>query len=256
MTKLDNGKRPEITSFVLHLAAMGCMLLDHCGGTVSNQMWMGFVGRIAFPIFAFLLAEGFFHTRDRKKYARRIFVFALISEIPFNLMMARQMVNPFQQNVLWTFLLGLGVMSLYEKIRCRKNLLLRLVLYVLATLGGYVLGFLAAVDYYGYGILVISLFYFTRPRPGMKPWHRVLLGLIQLGGMYWIAAEMIKGMMVPVSFFGLEFEVYKQSFWLLALPLIWLYNGKQGYYSKTVKYVYYWFYPVHMLILGLLLKLL
>lgn len=246
------GHRPGLSSFALHLAAMGLMLCDHLWGTfLGNLAWLGYLGRIAFPLFAFLLVEGFAHTASRKKYALRLLVFALISELPFNLCIEHRLLNPFHQNVLWTFLISLGMLCLFETIRPCRRPLLRILLYGLVTFGGYLLGFVGFVDYFGYGVLMVAVFYFTRMDPGMRPEHRVLLGLVQLGAMYYINCEMMMGLMIPVSVFGMAFSVYKQGFALLALPLIWLYNGSQGVYNKTVKKLYYWFYPVHLLILGL-----
>ena len=63
--------------------------------------WLTCIGRIAFPIFAFMIVEGYFHTRDLKKYVKRIFIFALISEIPFNLALGSRLFYPIHQNVLW-----------------------------------------------------------------------------------------------------------------------------------------------------------
>jgi len=101
-----------------------------------------------------------------------------------------------------------------------------------------------------------ALFYFTRIEPGMKGLHKVILGLIQLAGMYWINCEMMMGMMIPVSVCGFQFEVYKQGFAILSLPFIWLYSGEQGPYNKTIRNIYYWFYPVHIFVLGLLITVL
>ena len=182
----------------------------------------------------------------------RMFLFGLISEIPFDLMVSGSFVYPFHQNVLWTFLISIGVLSLYEKIQTYKSVLARVVLMVLVTLGGYLLGFVGFVDYFGCGILMVVLFYFTRMDASMKWPHRAVLCFIQLVGMYWINCEMLKGMMIPVRIFGFTVEVHKQGIAILSLPLIWLYNGKQGVYNKIIKNVYYWFYPVHLLLLGIL----
>lgn len=246
-----------ITSFILHVIAMSLMFCDHLWGTfLGNYEWLGYLGRIAFPLFAFMLTEGFMHTGNRKKYALRMLIFALISEIPFNLMMGHSVIGPFHQNVLWTFLIGIGMLSLYEKVKTYRYTLVRVLLYFLITVAGYALGFVGFVDYFGYGILMIGLFYFTRIDRKMKPAPKMLFALLQLVAMYWINCEMMMGMMIPVSFFGFETEIYKQGFALLALPFIWMYNGEQGPYNKTIKNVYYWFYPVHLLVLGMLITLL
>ena len=106
----------EITSFGLHIMAMALMLCDHLWATiVPGNDWLTDIGRIAFPIFAFMIAEGFFHTKNLKKYATRMLVFALISEIPFNLVMGSRIFYPLHQNVLWTFLIGIGLMWINEK---------------------------------------------------------------------------------------------------------------------------------------------
>ena len=109
-------RKLEISSLTLHIIAMAAMLLDHMWATVmSGNLWMNCVGRIAFPIFAFMTVEGYFHTHNMKKYLQRLLIFALLSEIPFNLMNEGTIVSPFHQNVIWTFLIALLMICGIEK---------------------------------------------------------------------------------------------------------------------------------------------
>lgn len=252
----DEKRRRGISAFVLHIIAMATMLCDHLWGTffVKSDLF-GYVGRIAFPIFAFLIVEGYFHTKNLKKYLLRLLIFALISEIPFNLMMVHAFIYPFQQNVLWTFLLALLAIIVFEKTKA-KHIVFRIIVWPLVIVLFYLLGIITFVDYNGYGVLMVMLFYFTRITPEDSTVKKAVLLIIQVIGMYIINVEMMKGQMLIIDVGGTVFEFAKQGLALLALPFIWLYNGKQGYYNKYVKYFYYTFYPVHMLVLGLWIYLL
>lgn len=235
----------EITSAGLHCFAMAFMLLDHLWATVvPGNDWMTCVGRLAFPIFAFLLVEGFFHTRSRKKYALRLFVSALISEIPFNLMCAGGIFYPFHQNVLWTFLIGIGLMAWNERARQAKTWR-RLLRFAATFLVGMVVGTLTMVDYFGYGVAMVLVFYLFR---GDTWYHRVG----QLAGLYWINAVLMGGLVYEFEALGRLWVVHQQAFAVLSLAFIWLYRGRKGRSSKAFQYFCYAFYPVHMLILSLL----
>ena len=98
----------DISAAMLHIIAMTFMLMDHLWATLlPAQDWLTCVGRLAFPIFAFMAVEGYFHTHDFKKYALRMLLFAVISEIPFDFMYGGTWFYPVHQNVIWTLLLGL-----------------------------------------------------------------------------------------------------------------------------------------------------
>ena len=112
-----------LNSNVLKIIAMILMLLDHLWATfVPDNQWMTLVGRMAFPIFAFLIVEGYFHTSDYKKYIKRLLIFGLISEIPFNLIYAGSLIFPFHQNVMFTLALGLLIISEIDKIKSNKDI--------------------------------------------------------------------------------------------------------------------------------------
>ena len=242
---MKNKFRLETTSFTLHIWAMLFMLCDHLWGTiVPGNDWLTCIGRIAFPIFAFMIVEGYFYTSNLKKYVKRLFVFALISEIPFNLAMGSSLFYPIHQNVLWSFLISIGLIHWNEKVK-EKKLWKRILVGVLSIIIGYIVGIITFVDFYHAGILTVLVFYFFRQR---KWWS--YLG--QFVCLYYINREILGGFMYEVDFFGHTFFIMRQALALLALVPIWMYKGKQGVYNKTIKQIYYWFYPVHLLILGLL----
>ena len=162
---------PELTSFGLHLLAMGLMLCDHiCLALMPDRLWMTCVGRLAFPIFAFLVTEGFVRTRSRARYARRLLIFALISEVPFDLLAAGRPVYPLRQNVLWTFLIALGCMQLLEWAKADPRPAARLVVSAGAVLGGFLAGTAFMVDYFGPGVWTVLVFYFFRAMAGGSGW--------------------------------------------------------------------------------------
>lgn len=235
-----------LSSFALHLIAMALMLCDHLWATiVPGQMWMTMVGRLAFPIFAFMIVEGYHHTSNYKKYLTRMLLWAVITEIPFNLMVGASVFYPFHNNVLWTFAIGLWTMRILDNIRARRKPIVAVILSALVVFGMFWLGQLTMVDYHGYGVLMILVFYLFR---GNKWYHYVG----QLAGMMYINYFMIKGLVIPVELFGHAFELRQQALAVLALPIIWCYRGRQGYHSKATQIAFYAFYPVHLLILGLL----
>lgn len=242
------SKNFELTAAVLHIIAMTLMLMDHLWATLlPAKEWLTCAGRVAFPIFAFMAVEGYFHTRSFKKYILRMLLFAVLSEIPFDLMYGGTWFYPVHQNVLWTFLLGLLGVWLMEQVRKKGKTWMYLLVCVLVVPAGLVLGTLCMVDYYGVGVLTVFVFYFLH---GRKWW--CFLG--QLAALYWLNVELLGGLMYPVQFFGMEFELCQQGLALLALIPIWLYRGSQGYHSKPFQYLCYAFYPVHMLLLVVVLN--
>ena len=129
-----------LNSFTLKLLAMALMLCDHLWATVvPGNQWLTEVGRLAFPIFAFQVAEGFARTHDRKKYLLRMFLFALVSEIPFNLLTYSSVVFPFHQNVMFTFCLAILLMMAMERAK-PKGTAVYLLVSALCVAAGYLLG--------------------------------------------------------------------------------------------------------------------
>ena len=237
-----------LTSNMLRGLACLVMVSDHLWATiVPGNMWMNYIGRLAFPIFAFQITEGYRHTSDFRKYAMRLFLFGLISEIPFNLMYAGGFIFPFHQNVMFTLLLGLLSIRAIDTIR--QNIqshasVKSSIKPALALAGCLLLATVGFVDYGFWGVLTVILFHVLRDFRGAQ--------LLQLAAMIYIHCEAYKGMFIPVDLFGNTIEFATQGFAVLALIPIWLYNGRQGRKSKAIQYGFYAFYPVHMLVLALI----
>ena len=233
-----------LTSNMLRVFAVIFMLSDHIWATyMSFGDWMTYVGRMAFPIFAFQIAEGFAHTSSFKKYALRLLGFAVISEIPFNLFYSSRLFNPYHQNVLFTLLLGLFAIYVIDNIRknkTAKNIALS-VLWLFLIFAGSTLGF---VDYGFFGVLTVVMFYVLRDFP--------FAWIFQLVGMILINIVFFEGQVFLVDILGKTIEIPSQSFAVFALIPIWLYGSRKGKSSKIMQYSFYAFYPVHMLILYLI----
>ena len=152
-----NEKKLPLNSLHLKLLAAASMLVDHMGFTLFPfAHWMRCVGRLAFPIFCFLMAEGCAHTRDKKRYAVRLLLFALLSELPFNLMCTGQWFSLQYQNVLWTLLLGALVCWAMDWAKTKPEMWQRLPADA-AIAVGFILGQWGNTDYGGWGVLLVLL---------------------------------------------------------------------------------------------------
>lgn len=233
-----------LTSNMLRTIAVVFMVIDHIWATyMSFGNWMTYVGRIAFPIFAFQIAEGFVHTSNFKKYALRLLGFALVAEIPFNLFYSSRWFNPYHQNVLFTLLLGLLAIYVLDNVKkdfSFKKVAISLLWFALISVAA-TFGF---VDYGFLGVLTVVMFYILRDFP--------FAWLCQLVGMVIINVILFEGLVFPVEILGKTFEIPSQGFAVFAIIPIWFYGGKKGKSSKVMQYGFYAFYPLHMVILYLI----
>lgn len=176
-----------------------------------------FTGRLAFPIFCFLLVEGFTHTHDVKKYLGRMVLFALISEVPFDLAFFRTPFDPGSQNVYWTLALGVLAMAGLKHFETPEG---TVGWKGLLCAGGCALAALAAnTDYNAIGVLIICALYLTR-------------------------GDRKRQCIVGAVLFAFEITAP------LAFVFIWFYNGQRGRCSKALQKCFYWFYPVHIALLA------
>lgn len=203
-----------LNSFTLKMIAILCMIIDHVGLLFFNNatIFRAF-GRIAFPIFCFLIVEGFHHTRSHMNYLIRLAIFALISEIPFDLAFFGTLFDWQHQNVFFTLALGLASIFCLEEMNNQRIYALFLIL-----LWGS--AYFIHCDYGIGGVIFICMLYLTRE----TPWMRFVLSALILY-VFWGNLEL---------------------FGLFALLLIAFYNGKKG---PSAQMIFYWFYPVHLLVL-------
>lgn len=238
MTKQTFG----LSAAALRWFALICMLLDHLWGTIiPGNDWMTYLGRLAFPIFAFQIAEGYLYTHDYSKYWKRIALFAILSEIPFDLMMFGTVFYPFHQNVMITLLLGLVSIHAINQVQTKQ---VSLWLGCLELVGLFLLGYITFPDYGLLGVLNVVIFYLLRNFPGAK--------LAQLAAMIAIHAFGFQGQCFIIQLLGHTLEIPIQSLAIFSLIPIWLYNGEKGCKNKYLQYISYVFYPIHMILLYLL----
>ncbi len=245
------GQKRGLSGSTLKLIAIVTMLIDHVGATVLGRiiragyfdkidcgdilgasLWfqenafvydcyyiMRKIGRVAFPIFIFLMVEGFWRTRSKKKYLLRMAVFALLSEIPFDLAFNAKLLEFSYQNIFFTLLIGMLTMLAFEMIGKTKMFKLwQILCYAAALAAGLGMAELLRTDYGAKGVICIMVVYLFRIDK---------------------IAQLVAG---SIAFL-----------WELPAPLAFIpiafYNGKRG---LQLKYIFYAFYPLHLLILYLL----
>lgn len=204
-----------MTGFQLKLLAMLAMTADHIGAVFFPEIpLLRWIGRMAMPVLCFFIGEGLRHTRSPRRYLLRLTGFALLSELPFDLAFYGG-IEWGHQNVYFT--LALGLLALWAiQSRGMEGWLLALT----AALAAELLG----CDYGMYGVLLILL---------LDRFHRAR------------SEQLAAAALLNLAFFGLQ----TQTLSLIALPLLWLYNGKQGRDDRRLFYLYY---PAHLCVLGIL----
>ncbi len=251
--KMQSGQRTGrkgISGSTLKMIAIVTMLIDHIGAAVLGRLlmtsgmmeamateetietWLSshaalymvylvlrMIGRVAFPIFCFLMVEGFEHTGNRFRYAVRLGLFALVSEIPFDLAFKGTLLEFGYQNIFFTLFLGFLAMTVYYYIEeTQWNRILQVILGVAEVVLFMGAAELLGTDYGARGVLCIMILFAFRKNRRMQ----ILAGCL--------------------AFFWWELPA------LAAFVIIAFYNGERGW---ELKYFFYLFYPVHLLLLYL-----
>ena len=229
MGKFENLQK--INGAQLKYIAFASMFIDHFNKAIITLFLTGsgalniittifdILGRIAFPIFCFCIVEGFFKTKSRWKYLRNLLVFAAISEIPYDMFQSAVFINTWSQNILWGLALGLFTIMIIDKLKERikkrpLRIFVSIIIVALSSLGS----MLISADYEYYAIIIIYIYYLFYDK-------RLLAS-------------------------GLGYLVIiKEIYAILGFATVLLYNGEKGKQNKTFNYL---FYPVHLLILGII----
>lgn len=222
-------KKWGISQELLKGIACVTMFLDHFAILVNYNVWFRVIGRLAFPIYCYLISEGIRHTRNPARYFGRLFIMAVLTEPIYD-----RLLYPFDgiwshQNVLWTLLLGAIML---EAIRRAADKPWRYLLIVPFALAAEALH----CSYGGAGILMIALFGVVRDVPGEKGiW---LVGMLLCNAIAPSYQMPIFGVKVPIQLFA-----------VFSLVPICLYSGKKRTGSRVISWAFYLFYPLHLLAL-------
>ena len=228
------GSRYGLSGSTLKLIACATMLIDHTGAAIVDTVifrtrlrytdpqafnnlktlysWMRGIGRLAFPIFCFLIVEGFFHTRSVRKYCERLFLFALISEIPFDLALKSSVPYWNKQNVYFTLLISLVCLWMLDSLREKPCI------QFIAIFSSMSLSNAMMTDYNFKGVFLIAMLYLFHD----YRLYQCIAGAAAIAWERW----------APLSYI-----------------LCFLYNGRRG---LRLRYFFYIFYPGHLLVLGII----
>lgn len=231
-----------MSSLTIKLIGLITMLIDHTAVAFPTRYYMlsREIGRTAFPLFCFLLVEGFYHTKNRIKYIKNIFVFAIISEIPFDLIVFGE-ITLIHQNVMFTLLLGLITLLLLEKIsEVIKGKFRVISISILQFLVVLVILFSAIIIKPDYGVrgvfLIILIYYFRKVKFTSFANPNIFMALAIL---LWL------------MYYDYSDKIINEIYGVVSAVLVLFYNGEKGN-CRLPKYFFYAFYPLHLTILYLL----
>ncbi len=230
-----------MNSFTLKIIALISMLCDHiyyaCFFSIP-YFFLNCIGRIAFPIFAFQLSQGYIHTKSKKNYILRLLLFAIISQLPFYLFQNSCNFD-FGLNIGFTLLLGFLSILAYDKISNSnilfpKGHIVNKILSLFVIFGIACLANILKVDYGMFGVLLISCFYIFRNSKIYTLCSVILLTLLHYAKYMLILNQFVYMLILAICT-------------CLSLIFIFMYNKKEG---PKCKYLFYAFYPLHLLMLS------
>ena len=218
----------------LKIIALISMLIDHIGKFFFSEfVFFQILGRLAFPIFAYFIAEGFYYTSNRRKYFFQILIFAFISQIPYVFLWNGL-------NILFTFLISIVLLFVWDLLTKSKSIqkILLIVIFSFSIILTFFLGVLNIIDYGLYGVLLPIIFYIFRNQKFLKFLIFILMTI------FYVSFDLI-------FVKDINFSNFLQLFSLFSIFLILLYNENMKS-IKIFKYLFYFFYPFHLIVLALL----
>lgn len=209
-------------SFSLKLIALITMTIDHVGAYIFPQyIIFRYIGRLSFPIFAFLIAEGYLHTKNVHRYLFNLGIFSVVSQVPYSYTKFGLLYSLDSINIFPTLFLGLLTIYLVDMLLQKQSYVLVLLVSFASIYGAEKIHLM-----YGYaGICTILAFY------------------------EFLVSEDNKIKLLSLIVFAVVNTGTVQIASLLALIPIYFYNGKRG---TNIKYFFYIYYPLHLLIIGLI----
>lgn len=254
MTKglLRIGRRNSIgllPANTIYLLAAITMTVDHARHFgILTGVWPNIVGRIALPVFIYFIVEGSHKTHNLHQYATRLFIVALISEVPFNLMCDNSLYSFNYQNTIFELLISLMAIIAVQNIKQSKRVNIQLILDVFVIFSALILSEALNFDYGIHGVLLAIAFEIC---------YNSSIEKIGVAFSIWLIFGILYSSTYTVSIEWLNTDLTVQSFSLLAIIPLWLYNGTKGF-SLTVRdcskidlfqYFKYLFYPAHLIVL-------
>ena len=231
---MENNKTRFLSGNVLKIIGLISMVIDHVGYMFfENCMWLRIIGRLSFPIFAFMIAEGCKYTSNKLKYFLSVFVVALVCQVGVFVFDGSTKIYSLMSlaiSIPIIYLLQLFKKSLFNK---DKSKYVYGILFILSIVTLYFLNKIIEIDYGFFGTILVVLTSLFKREKGKE--DNLYLDLILMGiGLILLA----------------KFTFVDQYYALLSLPILGLYSGKRG--KLNMKWFFYLFYPLHFVVLELI----
>ena len=225
------------SNFTLKIMAIIFMAMDHIytymNVALNNQVpiWFGYLGKLAAPIFFYLIVEGFYHTRSKNKYMQRIFSMGI-------LMIIVDLLFKIHNNIFLSLGFAIAMLSMIEQAKLSQKGSKKRIINIILAISFGALGLFTEASLYGVGMVLI--FYFLREKKVTMILTYIVFSLAGIIGF------------IGPNFIEAAFLWDYQWMMVFAIIPILMYNGKLGISNKFIKWMFYWFYPIHLIIIVLI----